>query len=189
MTTELSGFSSVPAAGFEVPLEMLAASHLRIEGQCTTLQRLARHLRAHGSDADARTAAGRVKRYFDMAAMDHHADEEVDLFPALLESMAGSDAVCLREMIAALSAEHHELEWRWQRLRVVLQKVAAGSSTVLDTDDVEAFADLYERHIAREQADLLPMAQRLLGDEALNRIDVAMRARRRALSALPVGAS
>jgi len=71
----------------------------------------------------------------------------------------------------------------------VLQKVAAGSSTVLDTDDVEAFADLYERHIAREQADLLPMAQRLLGDEALNRIDVAMRARRRALSALPVGAS
>lgn len=185
MTTELPDLSA-PAAGFELPLDVLAASHLGIEEQCTTLQRLARHLRAHGSDADARTAAGRVKRYFDMAAMDHHADEEVDLFPALLESMAGSDAVCLREMISALSAEHRELEGRWQSLRGVLQRVVAGSTAVLDTNDVEDFVELYRRHIVRERDELLPMARRLLGDEALNRIDVAMRARHRALGDLPV---
>lgn len=40
-------------------------------------------------------------RYFDTAAR-HHEDEEQDLFPALLESMAGSDAVCLRELTASL---------------------------------------------------------------------------------------
>ena len=32
---------SAPAVGFEVPLEMLAACHGRVQAQCATLQRLA----------------------------------------------------------------------------------------------------------------------------------------------------
>jgi len=43
---------------------------------------------------------------------------------------------------------------------------------------VEPFIGLYERHIAREEGDLLPMAARLLGDDALDRIGRAMRERR-----------
>ena len=184
MSIEVPGFST-PAAGFEVPLEMLAACHLRIERQCSTLQRLAQHLLTHGSDAQAQTAASGLKHYFDIAAVDHHADEEVDLFPALIESMAGSDAVCLREMIATLSAEHRELESRWRRLRVALQQVAHGMPAALDTEEVNDFVGLYERHIAREQADLLPMAQRLLRDDELDRIGLAMRARRKVLGDPP----
>jgi hypothetical protein len=180
MSTEFPGFST-PAAGFEVPLEMLAACHLRIERQCTTLQRLAQHLLTNGSDAQAQSAASGLKRYFDISALDHHADEEVDLFPVLIESMAGSDAVCLRQMIATLSAEHRELENRWQRLRVVLQQVAHGMPAALDVDEVNDFVGLYERHIAREQAELLPLAQRLLGDDELERVGLAMRARRKVL--------
>src|SRR3546814_7605088 len=97
MSTEFPGFSG-PAASTEAPLEMLAACHIRIERQCATLRRLAAHLTEHGADADARTAAMHVMRYFDTAAVQHHADEEVDLFPMLIESMAGSDAVCIRNM-------------------------------------------------------------------------------------------
>jgi hypothetical protein len=188
MSNEFPGFST-PAAGFEVPLEMLAACHLRIELQCTTLQRLALHLLTHGSDAQAQSAAGGLKRYFDISALDHHADEEVDLFPALIESMAGSDAVCLREMIAALSAEHRELENRWQRLRVVLQQVAHGMPAALDADEVHDFVGLYQRHIAREQAELLPMAERLLSADELDRVGVAMRVRRKVLGDPPAKAS
>ena len=142
MSTEIPGFST-PAASFEVPLEMLAACHLRIERQCATLHRLAQHLLTQGSDAQAQAAASALKRYFDISALDHHADEEVDLFPALIESMAGSDAVCLREMIAVLSGEHRELENRWQRLRVVLQQVAHGMPAALDVDEVQDFVALY----------------------------------------------
>lgn len=40
------------------------------------------------------------------------------------------------------------------------------------------FIDLFERHIAREEAELLQMAERLLGDAELDRIGQAMRARR-----------
>ena len=169
---------SAPGVGFEVPLEMLAACHLRVRSQCDTLQRLVPHLAAHGADLPARDAAVAVMRYFDTAARHHHEDEELDLFPALLESMAGSDAVCLRELTAGLAADHRALDARWQALRRVLESVAGGAAATLAADDVRAFVDLYERHIAREDAELLPMAARLLDDAALDRIGLAMRGRR-----------
>ncbi len=177
MATDIPGFSS-PAAGFEVPLEMLAACHLRIQRQCATLQRLARHLASRSGDDEARSAAAGVMRYFDTAARDHHADEEVDLFPALIESMAGSDAVCLRALTGALESDHREIESRWRRLRAVLERLVAGEPALLDADQVADFAARYDAHIAREEAELLPMAARLLDDETLDRIGRAMRARR-----------
>ena len=169
---------TAPTAGFEVPLEMLSACHHRVERQCSTLRRLVSHLAANGVDNDARSAAAAVQRYFDIAAKDHHADEETDLFPALLESMAGSDAVCIRELIDGLTADHRALESHWQRLRLLLGSVAAGEAAALRPDDVEPFIALYERHIAREESELLPMAARLLDDDALDRVGKTMRERR-----------
>lgn len=169
---------SAPAAGFEVPLEMLAACHGRVQHQCQTLLRLLAHLQTHGADRPAQEAACAVMRYFDTAARDHHEDEEQDLFPALLESMAGSDAVCLRDLTSSLSAEHRELERRWRTLRLRLEQVAAGHTTSLPDAEVLDLVGLYERHIAREDAELLLMARRLLSDAELDRIGLAMRTRR-----------
>jgi len=177
MATDFPGFSG-PAASTEAPLEMLAACHIRIERQCATLGRLVPHLAEHGADDEARRAASNVMRYFDTAAVQHHADEEVDLFPALIESMAGSDPVCLREMTQGLTDDHRELEARWRGLRRMLEPIAAGASAALDADQVRTFIDLYERHLKREDEELLPMAQRLLGDDELVRIGRAMRQRR-----------
>ena len=169
---------TAPGGGFEVPLEMISACHHRVEKQCATLRRLVPHLAQHGADADARSAATAVMRYFDTAAKDHHADEETDLFPALIESMAGSDAVCLRELIDALVADHRALEAHWRPLRARLQAIAAGEAARLASDDVEPLIALYERHIAREEKELLPMAARLLSDAALEDVGRAMRERR-----------
>lgn len=177
MNTPLPGHRA-PAVGTEVPLEMLAACHLRVEQQCATLQRLSRHIEAHGCDAEARNAAQSVMRYFDTAARHHHDDEEIDLFPALIESMAGSDAVCLRDLTEALTRDHRELEHAWRALRAVLERVAAGAPMRLADAEVDAFVNRYAAHIAREEAELLPMARRLLGDDALERIGEAMRLRR-----------
>lgn len=167
-----------PEASTEVPLEMLAACHGRMQHQCETLQRLAHHIATHGCDEQARSAAQAVMRYFDSAARHHHDDEEVDLFPALLESMAGSDAVCLRELTEALARDHRELERRWRALRAVLERVAAGAPVQLAGADVDAFVSGYAMHIEREERELLPMAERLLDDDALARIGQAMRLRR-----------
>ena len=177
MSMTLPGHSA-PNASFEVHLEMLSACHFRIQDQCATLRRLVPHLVAHGVDTQARSAAANVIRYFETAAQDHHADEEVNLFPALIESMAGSDAVCLRELTCGLTADHRELEARWRRLRSVLDRIVANDDALLTTSDVEAFVGLYERHIEREELELLPMAARLLTNEQLDRIGRAMRERR-----------
>ncbi|MBU6502099.1 MAG: hemerythrin domain-containing protein [Burkholderiales bacterium] len=177
MSTAFPGFHT-PAAGTEAPLEMLSACHDRITRQCATLRRLVPHLALHGADQEARTAAANVMRYFDTSAIHHHRDEEVDLFPALIESMAGSDPVCLRQLTEGLTRDHRALEAQWQKLRIALAKIAAGESVSLTSDDVEAFAGPYERHLEREDAELLPMAARLLGDDALASIGCAMRERR-----------
>lgn len=177
MTATLPGHAA-PAVGFEVPLEMLAACHGRVQQQCDTLLRLCVHLQRHGSDRPAQEAARAVLRYFDTAARHHHEDEEQDLFPALLESMAGSDAVCLRELTASLCADHRALEQRWSVLRQRLQQVSEGSASTLADADAPGFVQRYAQHIAREESELLPMAARLLGAAELDRIGLAMRARR-----------
>ena len=179
MNTKMSlpGFSS-PAAGPEAPLSMLADCHTRVERQCRTLERLLAHLPAHGSDRAAQEAAQAVLRYFDLAAPNHHADEEVNLFPALLEAMAGSDAVCIRELIQGLMAEHRQLEARWSALREKLEAIADGEAVVPGADEVADFVAGYRAHIHKEDTELLPMAARLLGDAALQEIGQAMRTRR-----------
>ena len=177
MTRSIPGFPALTATT-EAPLEMLSACHSRIERQCATLRRLVAHLAQHGADDQARTAAANVMRYFDSSAKHHHEDEEVDLFPALLEAMAGSDPVCLRELTEALTAEHRALDAAWQRVRAVLSDISAGASAHLSASDVEALVHQYERHIEREEKELLPMAARLLGDDDLARIGKSMRERR-----------
>lgn len=171
------GFSP-PAAGTEAPLEMLAACHGRVERQCATLLRLAAHLPLHGADEQARSAAGNVMRYFDTSARQHHEDEEIDLFPALLESMAGSDAVCLRELTEGLTREHRQFEVMWHGLRAMLQRLADGENIVLDAASVKAFTDAYAKHIEREETELLPMAARLLDAAQIATMGGAMRKRR-----------
>lgn len=160
------------------PLEMLSACHERILRQCRTLQRLADHHAANGSDDAAQTAAASVLRYFETAAVDHHHDEEDDLFPALIDAMAGSDAHCLHAMVEGLSDEHRQLEAGWARLSPALRAIASGEPAILDPAALRAFCSVYASHIQREEDELLPMAARLLSDEAVAQIGQSMRGRR-----------
>jgi len=83
-----------------------------------------------------------------------------------------------RELTESLQAEHRALDADWRRVRASLAQIAAGTSAQLASEDVEALVSRYERHIAREEQELLPMAARLLGDEDVARIGKAMRERR-----------
>jgi len=175
--TSLPGFSS-PAAGFEAPLEMLSACHGRVERQCQTLLRLVPHLAANGPDQAAREAAQNVMRYFDTSARHHHADEERDLFPALLQSAPPAELAALRALIDALQAQHRELEQAWSALRRTLEGVSQGTARELDTAEVGRLVELYRSHIAREEAELLPLAARILPAAQLDGVGRAMRLRR-----------
>jgi hemerythrin-like domain-containing protein len=171
------GFDA-PGAGFEVPLEMLSACHGRVERQCQTLLRLVPHLAAKGPDQAAREAAQNVMRYFDTSAKHHHADEEEDLFPALLQAAPDTGHAHLRQLIDVLLAQHRELEQAWGQLRWQLEGVWLGTMPNLGADEVGRLVDLYRKHIAREEEELLPLAARILGLAQLDVVGRAMRARR-----------
>ena len=165
--------------GFDTPLAMLLECHRRVEAQCDTLARLVPHLRAAGSDAAAAEAAQAVMRYFDLAAPLHHADEEQDLFPALLAAAeAAGEVAPVRRAIEALQGEHRAFESLWLALRAVLERVVAVQPAQLDPQAVDAFRAAYAAHIAREEGEVLPMAARLLADGTQARIGRAMRIRR-----------
>jgi len=104
-----------------------------------------------------------------------------DLFPALLESMAGSDATCIKQMAQELSAEHRALDTHWRRVRAALDAIVGGAKVDVPSAAVEALASLCERHTAFEDAELLPMADRLLSDPELLRLMDAMAERRERL--------
>ena len=176
MATDLPGFSGL-APGLEAPLEMLEACHDRIRKQCSTLLRLKAHVAASGVDEAAGIAAQGIIRYFDTAGRDHHEDEEGDLFPAILESMAGSDPVCIRELIERLTNDHRELERLWRSVRTWLTAVESRQQQPAPPE-IESFVDLYERHAKLEEDELLPLAKRLLGTDELDRIGRSMRLRR-----------
>jgi hypothetical protein len=171
----------IPKGEAEGPLDLLSRLHARTLQQCATLRRLVLYLAECGCDEQARRAAESVLRFFDVRSSQYRGDEEEDLFPALLESMAGSDAVCLRELTSAMAQQHRALEMMWERLRTPLAALASGQGSTLDSAAVEAFAALYHSHIEREQSELLPMAARLLTDEALQQLWNSMRSRHGAI--------
>lgn len=169
-----SGSDANPIA-FDAPLEALAECHGRLQRQCAELLRLKARLKSSGPDASESATAGRLRREFDLATAHLHRDEEQALFPALLESMAGSDAVCIRQMIDARAQEHREIELRWLSLGQWLEAVEHGRPAAPEPGAIDSFVSLCRRHLEQEDQELLPMAERLLSDEALAEIAEAMR--------------
>ena len=149
----------------------------RIERQCSTLRRLVPHWpataptarRAPRGQRDALLryvrAASSCRRGARPLSCAHRGDGRLGSgLPARADRRPGGRASRARSRLAAL--------------RTVLEQVVAGDCVSLEPDDVEAFVSLYERHIEREESELLPMAARLLSVEDLDRVGRAMRERR-----------
>ena len=172
--------SAVPLAraDSQSPLSALYACHRRVLAYCATLRRLVLHLADCGCNREAQVISHGVLRFFDNEIPQHYADEEEDLFPALIDSMAGSDAVCLQALTRGSAEQHRALSVQWDLLREPLEEIAAGRRSLLSSESVEAFARLWHDHIGAEEGELLPMASRLLTDGDLARVKQSMQIRR-----------
>jgi hemerythrin-like domain-containing protein len=170
---------AAPAPTFDEPLEMLAACHERIEAQLATLEKLIDHLAARGCDAAAREAAVGVMRYFDTAGVDHHRDEDEDMFPVLRRLAAERNRPEVSAVINGLEEDHSTMEAQWSRVRARLEAVAAGREARLDIEDVGRFAWLYRRHMEKESALVLPFAREAVSETERAALGTRMAARRR----------
>jgi hemerythrin-like domain-containing protein len=169
---------AVPAPGFDAPLEMLAACHERIEAQLKTLERLAEHVAARGSDTVAQSAAKTVLRYFDTSGVYHHQDEDEDLFPLLRARAAALGRIEVAAAIDELEREHATMDAQWRRLREKLAAIAAIREAPLDAEEVTRFAWLYRRHMERESLLVFPFANEVVRQEERSELGKRMAARR-----------
>lgn len=165
------------AAGYEEPFEMLAACHERVDRMLRLLQRLRTHVRSHGGDDQARQAARDVMRYFDLAAPQHHLDEERHVLPAL---QASGDAA-LQALARRLQADHRRMEQGWADCRAILGSLSEGALPALEPAHegvLQAFADLYAGHIVAEESLAFPRAQQRLDSTAIEAMAHDMMRRR-----------
>ena len=167
----LNAFQAAP--GFDDPLQMLRACHDKILQQCATLKKLDTHLRKNGCNTQTQQAASGILRYFDSAGQFHHQDEEENLFPALL-TCSDTDT----GLLACPVAQHQEMLSAWTALRPVLLQVVAGHEPSVDSALIENFIPRHTDHIAIENAQLLPMAARLLSTQQIMLLGRKMSERR-----------
>jgi pyridoxamine 5'-phosphate oxidase len=166
-----------PGPGWDEPLEMLEACHERIHSQLGTLERLAPHLETKGCDAEAKSAAQAVLRYFDTSGAMHHQDEDQDLFPVLRTRAAAQARPDITTAIDELMREHETMDAQWKRLRERLHAIVAGAPR-LDLEEVARFAWLYRRHMDREATAVLPFARQALDQATRAELGKRMAARR-----------
>ena len=172
----LPGFGD-PAVGFDTPFDMLEACHERVLRSLALLQKLQDYLHDHPCDDSARQAARDVLRYFDMAAPLHHEDEELHVFPPLLER-GGADTVAA---VRQLQQDHEAMSANWQAARALLQALAEGAQESFSAADeavLARFAGVYAEHIRLEEDLVYPAARVLLAPEAVQAMGAEMRRRR-----------
>ena len=173
----LSRLAATASSGFEEPFEMLEACHERVHRMLRLLERLRAHVAEHGADEQARQAARDVMRYFDIAAPQHHLDEERHVFPPLLAAGDADVAAVVRR----LQQDHVQMESGWARAREVLDALAQGALPALDDAATRAlvdFAALYGSHIEAEEGIAYPAARQRLQAADLQAMSQDMMERR-----------
>lgn len=160
----LTQIGAKPESDFSEPLGMLSDCHKRIHYFLQDLVRLVEN--AMQLDPAQRLALERAIRYFRESAPRHTADEEESLFPRLRAMNDGR----LNEAfvkIEELEADHKRanechravdaIGVRWLADGVISMEEAARLRAQL-----QRLSELYERHLAVEDAEIFPVAAALL---------------------------
>lgn len=175
--TEFLDFT-LPAGGFTGPVAMWLACHQRLEGVCGLLQRLTRHVDDFGADEAGRLAAEGVRRYFNGSAVRHQDDEDIDIFPRLLENLSGRKRATARSVIDRLQDDHVAAARLWQPVDLELADLQRGSRIKTDEKLIGAFIERHLSHRKAEEEALLQLVHTNLQSADLKDIGEAMARRR-----------
>jgi len=153
----LPGFQS-PAVGYDEPFEMLIACHERLQRMLDLLDRARMHALTKGCDANLNSAFTDVMRYFDLAAPQHHLDEELHVFPIVLAKGNQSQ----KELVAVLIQDHETMAHLWQDVRSLLAEVIQTPRDLpvfshRDNDLMDDFRNAYAKHISNEELSIYPV--------------------------------
>ena len=148
-------------ADLSMPLAGFSQCHFGIASQLQAFAELPALL---ATAAQAHNVASRTLSLFKYAVAGHHADEENELFPAVLRSAAkGEEAEKVRAMVKRLVAEHRRIESIWNDLEPAVKAAAKNQPAELDLQAVEALVQAYLKHARFEEEEFLPLAETILG--------------------------
>jgi hypothetical protein len=145
----------------ESPITGFSQCHVGILSQLEAFAGLPELARAA---EHARKVAADTLALFDSPVIEHHAEEEADLFPAAARSAApGAEADNVQSMIERLTREHRVIEALWRRVKPAVRLVAQGKSADIDEAAIAELVRAYAAHARFEESEFLPLAQQILG--------------------------
>ncbi len=171
-----------PAGGFANALHLWLACHDRFERVIALIERLADHVDRHGPDAAAGITAREVRRFFEEAMPRHHADEEQDLFPRVLQrarqARRNGESATAARAIERLGADHGAIDALWRGMRELLGAIELEQARPPDRALIKRFVDAQIEHHRVEDQIICPLAQRVLTPSDLDALGGSLAARR-----------
>jgi hemerythrin-like domain-containing protein len=167
-----NGLTPTDASLLATPLEFLSQDHLRERQVCSLIDHLA------FSVAFDPAAAKTVLRFVNEELNVHMRDEADDLFPLLARRCPAEDGI--GPAIARIRTDLDEATRLLPELRAALAR-CLDTGSELSTEDRQVltrFAGHVRRHLAAENAILLPIARARLTRRDLQMLSLHMRSRR-----------
>lgn len=147
--------------GGGTPLTDFSVCHQEIASRLNALGEMSALL---ASAVQAGKIAEETLRFFPELVLDHHAEEEKDLFPVVLANAAkGDEHDRVQTMITKLKTEHRIIEALWRRLAPQLTKLTKGHPADVDSSAVDELIHNYASHARYEEQEFLPLSEEILG--------------------------
>jgi len=92
----------------------------------------------------------------------HHAEEEAELFPAVLAACNAAERERVQPIVDRLVAEHRATEALWKQIEPAIRAAAKGTAAEVDAESMEEIVRKLLRHARYEEVVFLPLAERIL---------------------------
>lgn len=149
-----------PVAADETPLNTFSRCHAGIVSQLESTAKLPELVDAA---ARARETAQRTLDLFRDSVLPHHDEEEKELFTAVLQSALPAEKEHVRALVETLTTEHRAIEAMWKKVEPAVRHAAKGQPAEIDADLMADLVRRYLHHARTEEAEFLPLAERILG--------------------------
>jgi hemerythrin-like domain-containing protein len=138
--------------------------HQQIQLHLAELAALVPQIEAACDTKSLRQQVGAIEVFFSSTSRQHHADEELHVFPPLLASNNRE----LVQAVRTLQQDHGWIEQNWLELAPMLRAIAQGEewSDLAELGHaVDVFLNLCNNHIAQEESIAYPEVKNLLTQE------------------------
>lgn len=171
--------NSTGAGSNDDPLMDFSNCHVGIAKNFQRLRKLAATEIERPVQADVKDAAKRLLAFFQDVVLEHHSEEEQELFAEVTDSArrGGSDAARALAMIDQLVKEHRSLEAQWQAIEADIKLLSKGKPASLDKDAAAKLATDYLAHADFEEQEFLPLSAKILGERGLSSLGLSLHMR------------